>query len=175
MELYLMCSAWHSSPLALSELHWARGYASSRVCISMCVSERQHLCHGSSRKRLFLKMCCSNIRKWAMWEKAPLGREAWMALDIFMPFLLWSPWVCDCISPSFAPPCHRCSKAQSDLSWHLYFMLVHKASEKYSTDTHSHVCHPPITLKGEKSGSTEGAFSIFLHFFWRPLCQCRGF
>lgn len=39
-----------------SLLPCVHGYAPSRVCISLCVSGRQHFCCGSSRGKLFLQM-----------------------------------------------------------------------------------------------------------------------
>lgn len=159
-----MCSAQHSSPLApvstAMHLH---------VCASPCVflEGNTSVVEAAGEGCSYKWNCCSNICKCAMWEKVPLGGETWMALDIFMPFLqTWThPEFVTILSPPWGnTPCHGCSKAQLDLSWHLYQLLwVHKSSEKYSTDTHSHTCHPPITLKGKKSGSTKGVFSIFLH------------
>lgn len=105
-------------------------------------------------------------------KKAPLRGEAWMPLAIFMPFLqTWGhPEFVTVSPPPWGNiPCHRCSKAQSDLSWHLYLLLLLHKHLKNIPQTHSYTCHPPITFKGENSGSTEGVFSIFLHFF-EGLC-----
>lgn len=79
------------------------GYASSRVCISLCVSGGQHLCCGGSRGRLLLQMkLLLKYMQVCNVGESTLGRRDMDGSGHFhaLPPNLNSPRVCDHTFPS---------------------------------------------------------------------------